>query len=128
MRELTSQIINAAIEVHRELGPGLLEKVYQRCLRIELEDRGFYVQEELDLPAKYKGRKVEDLGYRVDLLVEEQVIVEVKSQQEIDSVHKKQLLTYLRQAEKNIGLLINFSVPLLKDGIYRIINNQFEFK
>ena len=68
-RELTSQIINAAIEVHRELGPGLLEKVYQRCLKLELQDRGFAVQSELDLPAYYKGHVVEDLGYRIDLLV-----------------------------------------------------------
>ena len=123
MRELTSNIISAAIEVHRVLGPGLLEKVYQRCLQIELQDRGFAVQSELDFPAHYKGRLVDDFGFRMDLLVEDKVIVEVKSQKAVEPVHKKQLLTYLRQTEKEIGLLINFNVVLLKDGLYRVANS-----
>lgn len=122
-KKLTSQIINAAIEVHQELGPGLLESIYAKCLLIELEDRGFQVQPELDMPVVYRGRLVNGLGYRLDLLVSDEVVVELKSVQKIEPVHKKQLLTYLRQTEKEIGLLINFNVVLLKDGIYRVANS-----
>jgi GxxExxY protein len=110
--------------VHQELGPGLLESVYVTCMKLELEDRGFQVQTELEMPVTYKGRILHDQGYRLDLLVEDQVIVELKSVQQIESVHKKQLLTYLRLAKKEVGLLINFNVALLKDGIHRIVNSS----
>ena len=123
MRQVTSEIINAAIEVHKELGPGLLERVYQKCMFIELQERGLQVEEEVDLPIVYKNRRVDDLGYRLDLLVESQVIVELKSVQAIEPVHKKQLLSYLRLARKDLGLLINFNVDLVKDGICRIANS-----
>mgnify|MGYP006300323229 CR=1 FL=1 len=124
MRKLTSEIINAAIEVHNELGPGLLERVYQKCMFLELQERGLEVREEVELPIEYKKRKIDDLGFRLDLLVEEQVIVELKSVQAIEPVHKKQVLSYLRLAKKELGLLINFNAVLLKDGIYRIVNSQ----
>jgi GxxExxY protein len=126
MRKLTSEIINAAIEVHKELGPGLLERVYQKCMFIELQDRGFQMREEVDLPIRYKNREIDDLQFRLDLLVEDMVIVELKSVQAIEPVHKKQLLSYLRLANKDLGLLINFNVELVKDGIYRIANSPKE--
>ena len=122
-KKLTSQIINAAIEVHRQLGPGLLESVYLRCLQIELEFRSIHVQTELQLPVVYKGQVIHDLGFRMDMLVEDQVVVELKSVQIIEPVHKKQLLSYLRLSDKEIGLLINFNEVLLKDGIHRVANN-----
>ncbi len=121
-RQLTSQIINAAIEVHTELGPGLLESVYLRCLQIELKDRNIQVQTELQLPVVYKGNVIHDLGFRMDMLVEDQVVVELKSVLKVEPVHKKQLLTYLKLTGKEIGLLINFNEVLLKDGIIRIAN------
>ncbi len=123
-RQLTSQIINAAIEVHRQLGPGLLESVYLRCLQIELEGRSVHVQTELQLPVVYKGQVIHDLGFRMDMLVEGQVVVELKSVQRIEPVHKKQLLSYLRLSGKEIGLLINFNEALLKDGILRVANSS----
>jgi len=123
-RRLTSQIINAAIEVHRQLGPGLLESVYLSCLQIELEGRSIHVQTELQLPVVYKGQVIHDLGFRMDMLVEDQVVVELKSVQRIEPVHKKQLLSYLRLSGKEIGLLINFNEALLKDGILRVANSS----
>ncbi len=121
-KQLTSQIINAAIEVHRQIGPGLLESVYLRCLQIELEEKNIKVKTELQLPVAYKGKIIHDLGFRLDMLVEDQVVVELKSVQRIEPVHKKQLLSYLRLSRKEIGLLINFNEALLKDGIVRVIN------
>ena len=119
-RKLTSQVISAAIDVHRQLGPGLLESVYLRCLQIELESRNIQAQTELQLPVTYKGQIIHDLGFRMDMLVEDQVVVELKSVQRIEPVHKKQLLSYLRLSGKEIGLLINFNEVLLKDGIFRV--------
>ncbi len=119
---LSSQIIKAAINVHTTLGPGLLESVYQRCLEIELQEMRLTVEAEIPLPVVYRGHKVADEGFRLDLLVENTVVVELKSVEEIRPVHQKQLLTYLRLARKPLGLLINFNVTLLKDGICRIIN------
>ena len=120
---LSSQIIQAAINVHKGLGPGLLESVYQQCMFIELtEGMNLSVQCEVDVPVNYRGRHIEGLGYRLDLLVEDSIIVELKSVEQIKEVHKKQLLTYLRLSEKELGLLINFNVALLKDGITRIAN------
>ena len=123
---ITSCIIQAAINVHKALGPGLLESVYQKCMVIELEEMGLKVEIEVELPVSYRGRKITDLGFRLDLLVESAVVVELKSVEEIKPVHKKQLLTYLRLAKKDLGLLINFNEVLLKRGIYRIANAPME--
>lgn len=122
INELTSRIISAAMKVHSAIGPGLLESVYQRCLRIELEDAGITVASEVAIPVSYAGRVVSEDGFRIDLLVEDTVIVELKSVEEVKPVHKKQLLTYLRLTNKSIGLLINFNEVLLKNGITRVIN------
>lgn len=114
----TEPIIGAAIEVHRQLGPGLLESTYEECLCHELHLRRIRFQRQLDLPVLYKGLKL-NCGYRLDLLVEDTVLVEVKAVEQLLPVHEAQLLTYLRLAAKPVGLLINFNVPLLKDGIRR---------
>jgi GxxExxY protein len=124
-RQLSSKIINAAIAVHEGLGPGLLESVYCKCLKLELEDKGVSVQSEVDLPVIYRGRSVDEVGFRLDLLVSDQIIVELKSVNQVEPVHKKQLLTYLRLTGKEIGLLINFNVALLKEGIHRVVNSQY---
>ena len=119
---ISSQIIQAAITVHKALGPGLLESVYQKCMVIELERMGMRVKSEVELPIFYRDQKITDLGFRIDLLVESVIIVELKSVETVKPVHKKQLLTYLRLAHKELGLLMNFNEVLLKDGISRIIN------
>jgi len=118
--ELTGKIIGAAIEVHRVLGPGLLESAYQKCLAHELRLRGLYVESEVPVPLTYKGL---DLGcsYRLDLLVERQAVVELKAMESILPVHRAQLITYLKLTHCQVGLLINFNVPVLKDGIKRIV-------
>ena len=123
---LSSQIIQAAINVHKELGPGLLESVYQVCMVIELGNMVIKVLSEVPLPIFYRGQRVHKEGFRLDLLVEDTVIVEIKSVENVQDVHKKQLLTYLRLAKKPLGLLINFNQALLKDGITRIINTPHE--
>jgi GxxExxY protein len=117
-KALTQEIIGAAIEVHRVLGPGLLESAYRRCLCHELRLRGLEFQIELALPVLYKGELL-DCGYRLDLLVAQTVVIELKSVEKVLPVHEAQLLTYLRLSGKRVGLLINFNVPLLKDGIVR---------
>jgi GxxExxY protein len=122
LNRLSSQIIKAAITVHKELGPGLLESVYHACMLIELRNMGIKVQSEVLLPVVYRGRKVNGQEFRLDLLVDDEIIVELKSVANVEPVHKKQLLTYLRLAGKELGLLINFNEPLLRDGITRIIN------
>ena len=119
---LTDKIIGAAITVHRELGPGLLESVYQTCLYVELGSLQLKVRKEVALPVMYRNRVVSDEGFRIDLLVEDLVIIELKSVEKVQPVHAKQLLTYLRLSNKPLGLLINFNVPMLKDGITRISN------
>jgi len=122
LNAITANIIQAAIGVHKALGPGLLESVYQKCMVIELRKMGLEVEPEVDLPVTFEGEKITDLGFRIDLLVESAVIVELKSVEEVKPVHKKQLLTYLRLAKKDLGLLINFNEVLLKKGLYRITN------
>ena len=122
INSLTDKIIGAAITVHKEPGPGLLESVYQNCLYAELELYEVKVQKEVALPVLYRGLKVCDEGFRLDLLIEDLVVVELKSVEKVQPVHAKQLLTYLRLANKPLGLLINFNVPMLKDGITRISN------
>lgn len=118
LNELTHEIVGAAIEVHRYLGPGLLESAYQECLCHELRLRGVDFRRELNLPLQYKGIKL-DCGYRVDVLVADLVLVELKAIQTLTAVHEAQLLTYLRLGGWRVGLLINFNVPVLKDGICR---------
>lgn len=118
--ELTENIIGAAIEVHRVLGPGLLESAYEACLCRELSVTKLHFQKQVPLPVQYKGLQLE-AGYRLDLLVEDKDVVEIKSVDELVPVHQTQLLTYLRLSHKRIGLLINFNVPLLKHGLKRMI-------
>ena len=115
---LTEKIIGAAIEVHRALGPGLLESAYQRCLIHELNIRGLGCQEELPVPVSYKGIKL-DCGYPIDLLVESRVLLELKSVEKLTGIHEAQLLTYLRLSKVRIGLLINFNARRLVDGVRR---------
>jgi GxxExxY protein len=123
INNLSGQIVNTAMNVHRELGPGLLESVYQACLVMELESQGFNAQSEVPQPVLYRGREVAAAGFRMDLLVEDEVVVELKSVSSVQSVHIKQLLTYLRLSKKPLGLLINFNESLLKNGITRVANN-----
>jgi GxxExxY protein len=122
LNKLSSLIIKAAINVHKELGPGLLESVYQSCMVIELRSMGIKVLPEVALPIFYRGQRVHEEGFRLDLLVEDTIIVELKSVDKVQDIHKKQLLTYLRLAKMPLGLLINFNEAMLKDGITRIIN------
>ena len=117
----TGQIVDAAIKVHTALGPGLLESAYQACLAYELRQRGLQVQTEVELPVRY-GEIHLDVGYRLDLLVESQVIVELKSVEKIIPLYEAQLLSYLKLSGKKIGLLINFNVARLKNGITRLAN------
>lgn len=119
---LTEKIIGAAIIVHKELGPGLLESVYQTCLYIELESLQLKIRKEVELPVMYRNQLVSDNGFRIDLLVEDLIIIELKSVERVQPVHAKQLLTYLRLANKSLGLLINFNELMLKDGITRVSN------
>jgi GxxExxY protein len=118
---LTSQVIRAAMRVHSALGPGLLENAYRVCLAHGLRRNGLRVQTEVFLPVQYEGIRV-DLGYRIDLLVEDQVVVELKAAETVLPVHKAQLLSYLRLSNKRVGLLINFHADRLKNGINRIVN------
>lgn len=117
---LTEQIIGAAIQVHRELGPGLLESAYEACLCHELSLNGLKIERQKSIPIFYRGIKL-DAGYRLDLVVEDQVIVEIKAISELLPVHEAQLLSYLKQVGGGRGLLINFNVKLLKHGIRRLI-------
>lgn len=112
----TSPIIGAAIEVHRYLGPGLLESAYEECLCHELHLRGLNFQRQLDLPVLYKGLKL-NCGHKIDIVVQDEVVLELKSVEKLLPVHHAQLLTYLKLADKRVGLLINFNVPLLSQGI-----------
>ncbi|MDJ1168436.1 GxxExxY protein [Roseofilum sp. BLCC_M154] len=119
--EISGEVIGAGIEVHRALGPGLLESAYQACLVYELRQRGMGVAEQVPVPVVYKGIGLE-CGYRLDLLVENQVIVELKAVQALQPIHQAQLLTYLKLCQLRLGLLINFNVPILKQGIKRLVN------
>ena len=121
--DISKSVLGAAMAVHSALGPGLFEETYKVCLKYELEQAGMKVLSELPLPVQYRGVKLE-LGYRIDLLVQDSLIVELKSVQQLQPVHKAQLLTYLKLANKPIGLLLNFNTALLKDGIKRVINQQ----
>ena len=118
--QLSKIIIGYAIEVHRELGPGLLESAYRDCLKYELTKAGFKVEKERPMPIAYK-EIVLDHGYRIDLLVEDKGVIELKSVEKFTDVHTAQILTYLRLGEYNLGLLLNFNVKLLKNGIKRFV-------
>ncbi len=122
LNQITESIIGAAIEVHRALGPGLLESAYETCLAYELAQRGLKVEQQKPLPVVYREVKL-DCGYRLDLLVEDAVVVELKSVEQLHPIHQAQLLSYLKLSGRKVGLLINFNVTLLKDGIRRVVNN-----
>jgi GxxExxY protein len=122
LNQITENIISAAIDVHRTLGPGLLESAYEACLAFELAERGLKIEQQKPLPVIYRQVKL-DCGYRLDLLVEEAVVVEVKTVDRIAPIHKAQLLSYLRLSGRKVGLLINFNVEFLKNGIVRLVNN-----
>jgi GxxExxY protein len=121
INDLTGEVIGAAIEVHKVLGPGLLESAYERCLARELELRNIPHENQRDLPVEYKGVKL-DCGYRLDIIVSNRLIVELKACESLLPIHEAQLLTYLRLTGIKFGLLINFNVPILKEGIKRIAN------
>lgn len=119
--EISQRIIGAAIAVHRELGPGLLESAYETCLKYELKQAGLAIESQVPQPVSYKGLALE-CGYRLDVLVEDLVIVELKAVEALLPIHDAQLLTYLRLRNLWLGLLINFNVPILKHGIKRLVN------
>ncbi|WP_029132622.1 GxxExxY protein [Sedimenticola selenatireducens] len=121
IEEVASEVVDAAIKVHREMGPGLLEGVYEACLEYELRTRGVPVLRQVGLPVVYSGVTL-DQGYRVDLLADQQVVLEVKSTQIITVLHEAQLLNYLKLGSFKLGFLLNFNVKLMKDGIKRMVN------
>ncbi len=121
---IASQIVDSVFKIHRELGPGLLESAYEACLEHELTKRGFRVERQKAQPIHYDGIVI-DAGYRLDLLVNDLVIIDLKAVTELAPIHQAQLTTYLKLSRKTLGLLINFNVPLIKDGIRRIAN-QFQ--
>ena len=118
---VSSSIIGAAIEVHRALGPGLLEAAYESCLAFELAERGHFVERQKAVPVEYKSVRVE-AGFRIDLLVDEKIIVELKAVESILPVHRAQLMTYLKLTGLRVGLLMNFNVNILKQGLHRVVN------
>lgn len=125
INEITESIISSAITVHKELGPGLMESTYEACLTYELINRKLKVVRQKALPVIYKEVKL-DCGYRIDLFVEDEVIVELKAIESLEPIHTAQILSYLKLSDCRIGLLINFNVKLLKNGIKRIANNYKE--
>ncbi len=125
INDITGIIIDCSIKVHTELGPGLLESVYQECLYFELKEQGIKVEKEKALPVIYHEVKLE-CGFRIDLLVEDKVVVELKAIEALNDVHMAQILTYLKLSNNEVGLLINFNVARLKHGIKRVVNNYSE--
>ena len=125
INQINSEIINKSIKVHKELGPGLLESAYKECLCFELIKSGLYIEKEKALPLIYDEVKL-DCGYRIDIMVENKVIIEIKSVEMLIDIHMAQILTYLKLANCKIGLLINFIVTLLKNGIKRCINKYYK--
>jgi GxxExxY protein len=124
--EITEQVIGACIEIHKQIGPGLLESAYEECLCYELVQRDIHFARQKPLPVKYKGVNL-DCGYRLDLVIEEKIILELKTVENLLPIHEAQLLTYLKLSGLTLGLLINFNVPVLKSGIKRIANNFIDF-
>ena len=125
INELSSRIIGAAIEVHKALGPGLLESAYEECLSHEFSFRNFSFERQKSLPLIYKGKKL-DCGYRLDLVIENAIILELKSCEKIEPIHKAQLLTYLKLSGLHLGLILNFNTTIMRDGIVRIVNELNE--
>ncbi len=125
INELSSKIIGSAIEVHKTLGPGLLESVYEECLCHEFGRRNIPFKRQLQLPVQYKGIKL-DCGYRLDVVVADTIILELKACEEIEPIHKAQLLTYLKLSGLRLGLLLNFNGIVMKDGIIRLVNELKE--
>lgn len=122
LNQISNSIIGAAIEVHRHLGPGLLESAYRQCLAWELQQQKLVVEQEILVPIKYKQLEVEN-GYRIDLLVEHEVVIELKSVDVLLPIHSAQLLTYLKVTGHRLGLLLNFKVDVVRNGVKRIVNN-----
>lgn len=122
---LATQAVNAALTVHRALGPGLLESAYEECLAIELTSIGLTVERQKSIPLVYRGRTI-DAAYRLDLIVNDQLLIETKAIESLLPVHRVQVATYLRLLHRPLGLLINFNVPLLKDGVHRVLNLDFK--
>ena len=123
--EIATIIVDASLKIHRTLGPGLLESVYQATLSYELQERGMNVVQQVGLPVQYEDVRLE-IGFRVDLIVNDKVVIEIKSVEALAPVHKKQLATYLRLMDLRLGLLLNFNVELMKDGIKRVVNRLAE--
>jgi iron complex transport system substrate-binding protein len=122
VNEITANVIDRSIKIHQDLGPGLLESVYESILEKELKRNGFFVERQKPISFSYDGLEFDD-GFRIDLLVERTVILELKSVETILPVHAKQLLTYLKLTNLQVGLLLNFGAPVMKNGIQRIVNN-----
>jgi len=122
INETSGKIVDAAMKVHSVLGPGLLESAYEACLKHELLKRGLKVESQLQLPVQYDGVAI-DAGYRIDLLVDDTVVVELKAVEKVVPIHEAQLLTYLKLSGRKLGLLLNFNVLHMKDGIKRLVNN-----
>ncbi len=122
LNQISGKIIECAIKVHRALGPGMLESAYEACLFYELHKAGLKVEKQVTLPIVYDGTKI-DAGYRIDLFVEDEVIIELKAVEKLHPIHKAQLLSYLKLSNKKLGLLINFNVKLLINGVERVVNN-----
>ena len=120
--EISKLLVNAAFKIHQNLGPGLLESAYEECLFYELNKTGLFIQKQKPLPLIYEGNKLE-IGYRVDILIENKVIAEVKVVEALNDIHFAQVLTYLKLSNCKLGMLINFNVSLIKNGIKRIVNN-----
>ncbi|MFD1144476.1 GxxExxY protein [Larkinella insperata] len=125
LNQISQRVLQGAIEVHRSLGPGLLESAYRECLAYELGKMGLFVEREKPMPIIYKEVKL-DHGYRMDLLVEKKVVIELKTVEELTDVHLAQTLTYLKLGHFHLGLLINFHVTLLKNGVRRVVNPIFK--
>lgn len=122
LNTLSATILDASITVHKEMGPGLLESIYVLCLVHELQERGLDIRTEVSIPVNYKGIELgKDL--RIDILVEEEIILEIKSVESLLPVHQAQIISYLKLADQSLGFLINFNVPVLKDGFKRFVNN-----
>ena len=119
--EIANKVIGLGIEIHKELGPGLLESAYKECMYYKIRKSGLFVEKEKPMPLVYEGVKL-DCGYRIDLLIEKKLVIEIKSVEALNDIHLAQTLTYLKLGNYKLGLLINFNVILLKDGIKRVIN------
>lgn len=121
--KVAKEIVDAAVKIHKKLGPGLLESAYESCMEYELKKRGFSVSRQLVQPIQYEEITI-DAGYRIDLLVENSVIIELKSVDQLAPIHTAQIITYLKLSGKTLGFLINFNVPLLKQGLKRVVHNH----